>query len=325
MALSTGRCFPSLFVALALGALPPAVRADAAFASPEDEDRFAERLRSDPVRVVRDDGAGGGVTGARKLTLRFSDGEDLDVKWKPVPDGMDGWNNSPRKEIAAYAVQRLFLDPPDFVVPTTVLRCLPPDAFRPLGDNPKPNVRGAQCVLGVLEEWLHDVHPPQHVYDPKLFQRDPVYARHMADLNLFTYLIEHQDGRSSNFLMSNDPAQRRVFSIDNGIAFGASIHNFFVRNWSEIRIPALRRDAVERLRAQPRAALDALAVVAEMRRDAGGVLRPVPPGASRAPDRGLHLDDGTLQLGLRRAEIEALEARLRTLLEEVDAGERETF
>jgi hypothetical protein len=312
-------------LALGLACFPLAARATDEVRSPAEEQRVVERLQSDPCVVVKDEGAGGGVTGARKLTLRFTDGEEIEIKWKPVPDGMDGWNNSPRKEVAAYEVQRLFLDPPDHVIPTTVLRCLPPEAYATAKRVVKPNVEGARCVLGEIEVWLHDVHIPEHIYDPDLFASDPVYAGHMADMNLLTYLIKHQDGRTNNFMLGNDPANRRVFSIDNGIAFGATLHNFFVKNWHELRVPALRKAVVERVRAAAPESFEKLAVVVEMKRDADGILQPAAKTPSRHPEEGIYIGDGALQLGLSREEIEELKQRREQLLRDVDAGKLATF
>jgi hypothetical protein len=274
---------------------------------------------------VKDEAAGSGVTGARKLTLRFTDGADVEVKWKPVPAGLDGWNNSPRKDLAAYEVQRLFLDPADYVVPATVVRCLPTEAFTRVGRRVRPNLKGTTCQLGEIGLWLHDVHIPERVYDPELFASDPVYAGHLADMNLLTYLIKHQDGRSGNFVLSNDPDNRRAYSIDNGIAFGAFIHNFFVENWNELRVPALRASAVERLRATPAESFETLAVVVEMQRDADGILQPAARTPSRQPEDGIYFGDGVLQLGLEREEIEELKVRRKELLDAVSAGRIKTF
>lgn len=287
-----------------------------------EEDRVVARLERDPVTIVSDREAGGGVTGARRFTLRFEDGEEMEVKWKRVPGGMDGWNNSPRKEIAAYRVQRLFLEPADHVIPTTVLRCVPFEAFQ---DPAPPHPADGRCVLGEFEVWVQDAHIPDEIYDAQRFERSPSYRRHMADMNLVTYLIDHQDGRDANFLLSNDAENRRVFSIDNGISFGAPVPNFLVRNWHTIRVPALRREPLERLRALPDEALEAFAVVAEMELDEDGIYRHVPPTKSRAPDAGAYLGDGRLQLGLSEDEIDAMEERLEDLLERVAEGKIKTF
>lgn len=289
-----------------------------------EEDRLVTRLESSPVTVFSDQPVEGGVTGARRLALRFEDGVEIEVKWKPVPSGMDGFNHSPRKGIAAYQVQRLVLDPPDHPIPTTVLRCIPIESF---GDalRPESNPEGSACVLGEAELWLHDVHCPKRIYEPEHFARDPVYAGHVADLNLVTYLIDHRDGRSNNFLASNDPSGRRVYSIDNGIAFDPILFNYFVRNWNSIRVPALRRAPIERLRSLAPGALDSLAVGVEMRRGVDGIFRHAPRTAPRAPGAGVFFDGETLQLGLTASEIEHLRERIAELLEDVDGGDLRLF
>ena len=68
------------------------------------------------------------------------------------------------------------------------------------------------------------------------------------NLNLLAYLIAHRDARSSNFLMPTDPSNPRVFSIDNGIAFGGVLYNFFTWHFDEIRTGGLPRQSIDRLR-----------------------------------------------------------------------------
>ena len=61
------------------------------------------RLERDPFQITAVEGAPGGVMGARKLDLTFpKDGMTLKAKWKATSESGDGWNNSPRREIAAY-------------------------------------------------------------------------------------------------------------------------------------------------------------------------------------------------------------------------------
>ena len=83
-------------------------------------ERAEEILRSAPVEIRAVQGAGAGVTGAQKVDLIFEIAEqeedevylweidgDVDLKAKPFPSPkLDGWNNNPRKEIAAYEVQK---------------------------------------------------------------------------------------------------------------------------------------------------------------------------------------------------------------------------
>lgn len=285
------------------------------------------RLATEAFEVVSVSGGVGGVMGVKKLQIRLAeDGTELAVKWKKAPPGdADGWNNTPRKEIAAYEIQKWFLDPADYTVPTTVVRCIDFDTVRPIDPTPSANLPGTQCVIGALTIWINNVTVPDRLHDPERFDADPLYARHMADFNLLTYLIEHEDGREGNFLVSEFDEQRRIFSIDNGVAFGAHVKNFLVPNWHKIRVAGLRKESVERLRAVGPEQLDALGIVAEQRTDDRGVLRPVPHGSNEAPGKGARVAPGWIQLGLEDDEIEHLKERLRELLENVDAGRIETF
>jgi hypothetical protein len=186
-------------------------------------------------------------------------------------------------------------------------------------------VKGTSCSLGAVSIWLQNVTLPTSVYDPSLFAANPGYATSVADLNLLTYLVEHQDGREGNFLISKNAADLRVFAIDNGISFGAVVHNFFVPNWDVIRVPAFSRASIERLRRVDRADLDRLGVLVELHADANGMLVPAPPGPNRDPEHGARVGPGWLQLGLTRSEIDHLEERLRELLARIDRGELAQF
>ena len=242
-----------------------------------------------------------------------------------APGDADGYNNSPRKEIAAYQLQAWFLDPPDYVVPTTALRCLPPEMLRKQGCRPEPNMPGAKCVLGVLSVWLDKVTVPEHVLEPEQFASDAQYAANLGRFNLLTYLVKHEDGRAGNILVSKTPEDRRVFAIDNGIAFDAIVKNWFVPNWNVLRVPAVPHLEIERLRRIERSSIDRLGVVAEMKADANGMLQAVPPSPNRDPDNGTRVSDGWVQLGLTEDELDGVEERLEELLERVDDGELPEF
>jgi hypothetical protein len=219
-----------------------------------------------------------GTSGAEKVELRIS-GAEFKIKTKVVPPDLDGINNAPRKELGAYALQALFLDPEDYVVPATTLRCIPV-ALRKRWHEGKvvPTVPGTSCVLMVLAMWLRDVTLPEVVLDRERFLTEPSYAYYMSNLNVFTYLIEHQDGREGNFLVSKDD-RRQVFAIDNGVSFGQPwpYYNWFVPNWKVLRVPAVRKETIDRLRAIQRKDLDFLLVVAQLEPDDQGVLHLVAP------------------------------------------------
>lgn len=275
------------------------------------------------IRSLERRSAGGGTTGAARVRLEIPGHEGpVDVKWKRAPRRLDGINNSPRREIAAYEVQKLVLDPEQYVVPTTVARCV---AEEMVGAVERAFRADASCALGALSLWLRDVTLPDVLYDAAAFAADAGYALPMAHFNLVTYLIDHEDGRTGNFLVSKSGAFRRVYAVDNGVAFGGIFYNWFVRNWDDIRVPALPRAAVDRLRALTRESLDPLGVVAQLERGPDGIYRNVPPGANLDPGAGVRLGDGVVQLGLQRGEIDDIWERIQDLLEEIDEGDLLVF
>ena len=285
---------------------------------------LVHRLACEPFRIESVDGAGGGVMGAKKLGLLFpSDGRRIDVKWKAAPSGGDGWNNSPRCEIGAYAVQRLFLDECDYLVPPIVARGIDLETYRAVEEGAAANIIGTRCVFGAAALWLSDGKPPDTVLDDDRFRADATYAYHVANLNLLAYLIRHRDARQSNFLrLDNDP---RIFIIDNGIAFSGFVFNFFTANFDKIRVPALPRQSVDRLRQLAFSDFEPLTVLAELHADADGVLRAVERAPALDAETGCRVFSGRVQLGLTAAEIAAMQARVATLLERVDGGEIALF
>jgi hypothetical protein len=188
-----------------------------------------------------------------------------------------------------------------------------------------PSFPGTSCTLGVLSVWLEQVTVPERVFEPARFASDARYAANVGRFNLLTYLVEHEDGRAGNILVSKAPEDRRVYAIDNGISFGAVVKNWFVPNWNVIRIPAVPHIEIDRLRRVDRGQIDRLGVVAELKADPNGVLESVPPGPNRDPESGTRVSAGWLQLGLTRSELDGVEARLKALLARVDRGELPLF
>jgi len=268
-----------------------------------------------------------GIMGVSKAMAHFPDQRiDLPIKWAPAPKGtLDAWDASPRKELAAFAVQRWFLDPDDWLVPPTAMRCVPLATYPHDAKTIEPTVEGTRCVLGLVAAWLQNVEPVQVIYDAERFAHDRAYAEHVADFNLFAYLVEHRDARSSNILVTKDPVGQRIYSVDNGIAFGNLVWNYLVANWDVLRVPALRRASIDRLRRVTRTDLDALLVVFELRSDEQGVLQPTRPGPPFDPSVGARVRDARVQLGLTGTEVDGVATRLKQLLARVDAGEIATF
>ena len=264
--------------------------------------------------------------GAKKLTVLLGDdGFRIDLKWKAAPAGGDGWNNSPRREVAVYAAQDLFLDPDDYPVPPVAAHSFSLDAYALVDGDAEPQLEGTRCVFGAAAAWLQNVSQPDRAFDPKRFSRDAQYASHFANLNLLAYLVAHRDARSNNFLMSIDRSNPRVFLIDNGIAFGGVLYNFFTWHFNEIRTRGLSKQSIDRLRRVRRGHLSKLGVLGELAADSAGVLRPVEPRDNVDPDLGMRVAPGRVQFGLTASEIDAMASRLENLLERIDAGELETF
>lgn len=293
---------------------------------PIDPIRAEQILARGRLRILATEYAGRGVTGARRVELAlFEPRIRITAKWKPSTRRLDAFNNSPRREIAAYEVQKLFLDPEDYVVPTSRLRCLRPGEFAGGRRIRETTVRGANCRIGVLSIWMQSVTLPEELLDRERFAHRPEYARRLADFNLAMYLIEHADGRRGNFLISTHGLPPRVFSVDNGVSFGGFLYNWFVPNWKKLRVPALREASVDRLRRLTYADVERLGVVAQLEWRRPGHLVNVPPTRNLDPDDGVRLEGDTIQIGLDEDEIEDLWERIEHLLDAVDQGRVAVF
>jgi hypothetical protein len=178
----------------------------------------------------------------------------------------------------------------------------------------------------VVSVWLVNVKFPAVLYDVSRFVKEPNYAYFMANLNLFTYLIDHADGNPNNFLASNDDQRRQLYSIDNGVALGHIANPLATNYFASIEVPALRKESIDRLRALRREDLDFLGVVAELRLDERGVLVPVvPPGPKLDPSKGAVARGDTLQFGLKEREIDDVWSRMQRVIADVDSGKIGVF
>lgn len=280
-----------------------------------------QRMRFDPIEVLEAKRTAHGVAGAQRLKIRFlDDGKEITVKWKASPRYKpEGWNNVPRKEVAAYEIQKWFLDPADYVVPPTVTRCIPLDVFRKVEPQAEPTAASGTCVFGAMSLWVTDVEVVKKVVDRELFESDPLYARTLGNINIVGYLIKHRDGRKSNFLISTLPGEPRVFSVDNGISFGAKMWNMMVANMANIQVPALPRESIARLRRLTFDDVAQMEVLGQYERQGDALVR-VPSDPNFAPDRGSRLIDGAFQFGLSRKEISGIWKRLGRLLADANDG-----
>jgi hypothetical protein len=311
-------------LALSLGMAGPAAAQDANITAPVPE--LERTITDDPFTIVDAEisrpKAKGDIT--LRADLSFAGREPLRVKLRKAEPGADEFNNVPRYDLAAYALQKLYLDPAEYVVPPTSLRMVPLAEFRKYAPDVRPTFPGADEVLAVVQYWLHDITVVADVLDPATFASDALYARHIGQLNILTFLIQHRDSNAGNFLLGKTPPGARVFSIDHGVAF-ASEDSDRGMLWRDLRVKKLPADAIARLRKLTDADLTAaLGVLAEWQlRDGHYVATAL--GPNRSAWRGVRRSDGILQMGLTRAEIGDIGRQLRLLLARVDAGEIATF
>jgi len=285
------------------------------------------------MRILEATGTPGGAQDVRVLTLALGSGQSYTVfraKWRSLGSG--DIINEPRKELAAYAVQKLVLEPADYVVPPTAGHCFDIEEYRALVDaRAAPTFAGCDCVFGFLSYWLGDVMDLKTareqgilstsegplggagLFDAGLFHSDPFYRRSVANLNVVTFLIHHADSHAGQFLLTEPPIH--VYSVDNSIAF-ESIKNplLLVRDdWSRLEVPAIPRDVAEGLTQLEPDALRALHTI-ERYELGSGVLerRPATPDDLEAHD-GVEWTRGVLRIGLTRREVDGVDARIAEL------------
>jgi hypothetical protein len=320
-----GRSAPPLVVLpllLALGA--GAAAQDLNIPRPADD--IERELTQEPFRIetaeISRPKAKGDIT--LKAEVSFDGAAPYRVKLRRAEPGAEDFNNRPRYDLAAYELQKLFLDPTEYVVPPTALRMMPLVELTPWAPAARPTFKGSDEVLVVLQYWLQDVKVIEDVFDPQRFANDPVYARHIGQMNVLTLLIEHGDSNAGNFLVSKAESGARVFSIDNGVAFA---FNESDRGdlWRELRVDRLPADTVARLRTITEDELHRrLGVLVQWKLHDGRWVAET-PGPNLGAGRGVRTADGTVQLGLTRPEIDQIWRQLKRLVERVDRGKVRTF
>ncbi|MFQ5754296.1 MAG: hypothetical protein ACE5HI_20100, partial [bacterium] len=253
------KLFKILFLEWLLCLSLPAIAQDNNILQPIAE--IERRLKFEPFEIFRfrDSRFEGDIT--KRAILKCPDGIYIQCKWKRAAKGGYANNNEPRYEIAAYELQKLFLDPDDYVVPPTVGRSLPLGQYLTIEPYVEPTFKNTSSVFFVLQYWLEEV-SADNILDKKRFKADSTYARHLGDMNILSYLIEHKDSNIGNFLISTDPDNPRVFVVDNSLAF-SSPKSDRGYEWKKIRVKRLPAKTIDRLRKIQKADLErTLGVVA---------------------------------------------------------------
>ncbi len=317
---STAVLLWTALLATALAPTAPAAGQDVNFVLPIPDIEVHLRDMSFEVLEWRGSRMPGDRT--QQVVLKYEDDSVLLVKWANAAPGASTFNNEPRYEVAAYEIQKLFLDYDEYVVPPTVMRAFSMDWVAEQLMDTRATFREAESVLVALQYWLSSVTQDGY-WDPHRAREDDVYARHIGNMNVFTYLIHHGDSNVGNFLISRGQ-NARIFSVDNGVAFRSpdSDRGTF---WRDIQVTRLPERTIQRLREVTREDLaQALAVLAEFKVE-NGQLVAVPPGENLSPDRGVRRRDGRIQLGLTALEIRDIERRRQALLRAVDRGSFHIF
>jgi hypothetical protein len=299
-------------------------------------------LRDPRLEIVGSAPTPGGQQGAMVLTLALTDHSSHEVfraKWRALDS--ESMTNDPRKELGAYAVQKLFLEPHEYVVPPTSGHCFALDHYRAKVDGKAPasfEEEGVRCVFGILSYWLEeaeDLEGAQEkgrwgksgILDPELFRRDLGYRRSLADLNLLTYLVRHGDAHDKQFLITKERPSPRLYSVDNSITFQA-IKNpmlLFREDWSLIRVPALSAQSVARLKQLGADDWSRLGLIEQYQKRDGQLVAAAHDPPIGPPDAGVRWVGLGLQIGLTESEIQGVRQRFVDLSNQIEAGKLRTF
>jgi hypothetical protein len=257
-----------------------------------------------------------------RADLTFDSLTSFMVKLAPAPRGGEEFNNVPRYEVAAYELQKLFLDEPEVVVPTTVMRAFPLDWYRERDSGVDATMRRTRSVVVVIQAFLQFV-GTDDVWDEDRFQADTTYARYWGNLNILTYLIRHNDSNIGNLMIST-LGPPRVFSVDNGVAFN-SIDSDRGTRWRNLLVDRFPAATVARLRTITEEQLhQRLGVLAQWRIE-DEQLVPMEPTENINPRDGVRERNGIVQFGLTQDEIDDVWYRLETFLGAVASGRYQTF
>jgi len=252
-----------------------------------------------------------------------TDGVQIKVKWKIFGRDLDEWNNSPRREVSAYEFQKLFLEPENYVVPPTVVRCLDPKKFEKVLETSTPQLRESNCVLGTLSAWVEGA-SPFHDLDSKRLKTDLLYQQAISRFNLLTYFIRHADSHAGNFLLKEESQKVQIYSIDNGVSFSGPLTDYLY--WKSLRIKKISQKTSEKLQKLTLEDVeDQLLVASQL--DLTKDLFFVSTQRERTlnPKEGVNHQAGVLQFGLTHNEIKAVFKRIESVVKKLKKGKITPF
>ena len=302
-----------------------------------------EAILKAPILTIQEaEATSGGMQGAISLAVENGEGTRLRTKWRSQQSA--SIVNEPTKELAAYRLQMLFLDPEDYVIPPVVSACFEVEHYRAEVDPEAEGLESTGCVFGFLAYWLvgaesiYDAREqgllpmPEDARDPQLYEARRFEEagagprRNLALLNLVTHLVNNGDAHAGQFVLYTEPLH--FFAIDNSIAFQSIANPVMgqIQDLSELMVPALPADVAERIRGLRRADLDALARLEELARfTPGGPFEHVEPGALFDRRSRVRVDDGRIQVGLTADDLDDLWDRVEGVQRRLASGSLTTF
>jgi hypothetical protein len=285
-------------------------------------------LRDPDLRILGSAATQRGIQGAKVLTLSVVAGPGpvtFRAKWRAYSTLTN--MSDPRRELAAYGVQRSYLEPDEYVVPPTAGYCFDLAEYRARVDPAaRATFRGIPCVYGVLSYWLEDARSldaaeeqgllarDDRALDRQLFSRSPSYRDSAANANLLAYLIHHGDSHINQFVITGDAERPHLYIVDNSLAFDRYQNPDLPERWSELIVPALPLKSLLRLRLAAQNGFSQLAVVEQYRASNGRLIASDAGREAGRVDEGLRWVRGELQVGLTSAEIRSVDSRARALL-----------
>jgi hypothetical protein len=301
------------------------------------------RVLGQPRLVIRGaEQTSGGNQGTIALLVEGPDGQRAKAKWRT--QASESLFNTPARELAAYRVQALLLEPTDYVIPPVATHCFPIAEYRANVVRDSAPFEGTRCVLGFLTYWMSETvtlpearraglwpMPPDGVDDddPLLYSRtrfaeDSIYRRSIAILNLVTHVVQNRDAHAGQFVLYTDPWH--AFLIDNSIAFTAirNPRTLFTQDLSTMQVPSIPEDVATRIRALSRRDVERLLVIEEYAITDGRLVE-VEPGAPFDSWFHLRRSGDRMQIGLTRADVSGLWDRIAALQRELATGRLRTF
>ena len=295
-------------------------------------------LRND-IEILAAGAPSKGRQRTRILTLAVPDDDGRIVfraKWRALSTSSS--LNNPRAELGAYAVERLALQPHEYVVPPARGHCFDLDQYREKVDSAeRPSFARTRCVYGILSYWLEGALTPKRAeqigwirskpYDAALFARSPSYRQSVADTNVLAHLISHGDAHPNQFVVTGYGERPFLHLVDNSTSF-TSFRNPSIEardDWSRIIVPALRRGLIDRLGALTAGQLNSLAVVDQYELRNGILVATRRTPAMSNTWAGYRWQGDELQVGLTDDEIRQLRSRIEALVARVAHGDTSVF